>query len=396
MNAEQMIMLSQKLVLLSLAKDDKEKKKLTQEIALLNSQMSDNAEKNIFCRPLKFTDKEISKMPKTFRKEFRIEGCTAHVRKRSDARYRCSYEIRYRKNGYNISASARTLAEAKENFIQKLHVADRTDKNGSNNVPIIFYDFALFWAENYHKRKVCERTYKNTILQIKRSFALQSFAQKAIRKIKANELQIVIDDYVIQEKFRAAQEVHSILNQIFAYAVKYGLIIHNPVELVFLKKHEQKHGKALSFAEERKLLAETAGTPYQLIFAVALYTGMRPNEYATSRINGNMIIAQNSKRKTGKIEYKRIPIIKMLKPYLNGLNEIKWLSVGRIRKKFNTILPDHHLYDLRTTFYTRCQMFGVAESARDEMVGHSGGVLSKTYTDLPDEFLLKEAEKLVW
>ena len=66
MNAEKMILLSQKLVMLSLAKDNDERKRLESEIALLNSQLSDSAtseQLTVFCRPLKFTDKEISKMP---------------------------------------------------------------------------------------------------------------------------------------------------------------------------------------------------------------------------------------------------------------------------------------------------------------------------------------------
>ena len=48
--------------------------------------------------------------------------------------------------------------------------------------------------------------------------------------------------------------------------------------------------------EERKLLEVTAGTPYQLMFAVGLYTGMRPNEYKTAIIEGEFIVANNSKR----------------------------------------------------------------------------------------------------
>ena len=396
MNAEQMILLSQKLVMLSLAQNDNEKKKLTQEIALLNSQMTDSAEKTVFCRPLKFTDKEISKMPKTFKKEFRVDGCTAHVRKRSDARYRCSYEIRYRKNGYNISASARTLEEAKEKFIEKLHVADKTDKNSSNNVPTIFYDFALFWAENYHKRKVCEKTYKNTVHYIKRIFSQCRFATTSIKQVKATELQVIIDGYVNQGKHRTAETIFSIFNQIFNYAIKYSLIVHSPAELVFFQKQERKHGKALTLNEEQTLLARTAGTPYQLMFAVALYTGLRPNEYKTAKITGDMIIAQNSKRKNGKIEFKRIPVNPMLKPYLVDVDTIKWVKLDRIREKFRAILPDHKLYDLRTTFYTHCQVCGIAESARNEMVGHSSGKLTDTYTDLPDEFLKQEAQKLVW
>jgi len=344
---------------------------------------------------LKFTEKEISKMPRPLRKEFRIDGCTVHVRKRTTNGYRCSYEIRYRRNGYNVSASARTLNEAKEKFIQKLKVAEKIDKTTDNKVPTVFGEFAKFWIENYHKRRVCEERYKDSYRQLRRSLNPE-FLETPLKKIKAPAIQKVIDRYVTEEKFRAAEETYILLNQIFKYAVKFGLIANNPVEIVFFQKHERKHGKALTLEEEKKLLQETAGTKYQLMFAVALYTGMRPNEYKTAEIHGNMIIAKNSKRRNGKIEYKRIPIIPMLKPYLTNVKQITWVKYEKIRARFKEILPNHTLYDMRTTFYTHCRMCGVADSARDEMVGHSGGVLKDTYTDLPDEFLIKEAQKLVW
>ena len=55
---------------------------------------------------LKFTEKEISIMPKTFRKEFRTQGCTARIRKRQSGKNTWNYEIRYRRNGYNVCVSA--------------------------------------------------------------------------------------------------------------------------------------------------------------------------------------------------------------------------------------------------------------------------------------------------
>ena len=130
------------------------------------------------------------------------------------------------------------------------------------------------------------------------------------------------------------------------------------------------------------------------MFAVALYTGLRPNEYKTAKIQGAFIVAVNSKRKTKKVEYKKIPISPMLRPYLEGVTELRFYRVEHIRDKMKEALPNHKLYDLRTTFYTRCQECGVAEVARKEFVGHSLGTLGNTYTDLSDTFLLKEGEKL--
>lgn len=403
MNAEQMILLSQKLVMLSLANDTADKERLTKEIAALNAELTGSAESNektVYCRPLKFTDKEISKMPKTFRKEFRVEGVTAHVRKRCDDRYRCSYEIRYRRNGYNITASATTLEEAKQRFIDKLHQADKQEKTStvvSERAPTMFNDFAFFWFEQYHKRKVTERTYKTNLNRFK-CVIEKRFINTKISDITAKDIQKVLDDCNNQGKEKTAREIHSLFKQIFEYAIRYRLIRYSPIDIVFQNHNKStvKHGKALSFDEEKILLKESAGTPYQLMFAVGLYTGLRPNEYYSVKIQGNMIVAKNSKRKNGEIAFKRIPILKMLKPYLDGVGEIRWYVANRIREKFHSILPNHKLYDLRTTFYTRCEMFGVAEAAKNEMVGHSGGVLRNTYTDLPDEYLIKEAEKLVW
>jgi len=387
--------------MLSLTDDTAERERLTKEIAALNAELTESAESNektVCCGLLKFTDKEISKMPKRFRKEFRVEGCTARVRKRCDDRYRCSYEIRYRRNGYNVTASARTLEEAKQKFIEKLRQADKVRPLNNmlgKTIPTKFNEFAYFWFEHFHKRKVAERTYKNDMWRFRRALE-QPFNNKTLRNVNAIEIQQILDDFTAQGKGKTADEVRSLLNQILGCAVKFGLIQHNPVQMVFHKQHERKHGSALTLEEERLLLEATAGTHYQLMFAIALYTGLRPNEYKTVEIKGDMIIAKNSKRKNGEIATKRIPIIKMLKPYLDGVQEIKWVSLKYLREKFNSILPNHILYDLRTTFYTHCVTCGVSQSAINEMVGHSGGVLKDTYTDLPDEYLLEEAKKLVW
>ena len=95
--------------------------------------------------------------------------------------------------------------------------------------------------------------------------------------------------------------------------------------------HQCEHGVALTKEEEKKLLQGVKGTKYEYIFALALYTGLRPNELETAKIEGD-IVAKNSKRKGGKVEYKKIPICTMLKPYLEGVKILNFLRLNIYEK----------------------------------------------------------------
>lgn len=340
-----------------------------------------------------FCEKEIRKMPKTFKKEFRTQGCTARVYKRKSGKNTYNYVIRYRRNGYNVFATSNNLDEAKEKFIKALSQAEKRGVKNNATVPNKFDDFAQYFFVTYYKRKVAEQTYKNTINRYN-YHVKPTFGNAPLDKIYPKQCQDLIDKLSNEGKGKTTDEVFSVLNSIFRMAVKHALIVHNPMDVVFHAKHATKHGAALTKDEERQLLDATAGTPYQLMFAVALYTGMRPNEYYHAKIVGDFIVTINSKRKNGKVEYKKIPITPMLKPYLVGVTELKFFVQNRIREKFHTVFPNKKIYDLRTTFYTRCQECGVAEVARNEFVGHSLGTLGDTYTDLSDEFLFKEGQKL--
>ena len=284
---------------------------------LQNKQLSQNGP------VLKFTEKEISNMPTSFKQEFRIQGCTAHIRKRQSGKNTFVYEIRYRRNGYNVIASSNNLEEAKRKFIEKLFAADQNKKQQIfksiaqstqpapltevNGIPVTFDGFANYYFETFYKRKVCMETYRVTQSNY-RNHVLPHFGNVPLSSITAHKCQELIDRLVDEDKARTSENVATMLNMLFTAAVKHTVLQHNPMDMVFHTKHQREHGKALSKDEERKLLEETAGTPYQLMFAVGLYTGMRPNEYKTAIIEDNFIVANNSKRKNGKVELKRISI----------------------------------------------------------------------------------------
>lgn len=347
---------------------------------------------------LHFNEKEICKMPKTFKKEFRVYGCTARVRKRTDGRYVCSYEIRYRRNGYNISISATTLDVAKVRFVELLN---RLEKEGTKtvkakeSVPTEFDKFSLYFYEKFRFRKVAEETKKKT-MQMYNLYLYPAFGSMPIKSITPEACQRLIDEvFSKQNKKRTAVECKTVLNQTFKMAMRYGIIAHNPCDVLFMETYEKDHGKALTKDEETYLLKVTAGTPYQLMFAVALYCGLRPGEIQTAKLHGRFIKAVNEKAKDGKVHYKYIPITPMLAPYLVGVTELHNYCLSAMRDKFNSIFGDSHiLKDLRKTFNTRCEECGVAEVAREKFMGHSLKGLGETYTELSDDFLYAEGQKV--
>ena len=336
---------------------------------------------------IKFTKQEIDKMSKTFKKEFIANGCVAHIIKRPSGKKGAYYEIRYRRNGFNITVSNKDLKKAKELFIEATKQLDCNITKST--VPTTFHEFATYYFETFWKRKVTELTYANEMYRYK-NYIKPAFESIQINKITPLHCQKFLDEIGIS---KTGDEIYSCLSKVFKSAIKHGIINHNPLDLVVHTKHVREHGKALTKAEEQLLLQSYAGNRYQLLFAVALYTGLRPNEYKTAIIEGDFIKAVNSKQKNGKTAYKKIPITPMLKPYLSGVTEFNFPGVEYMRDNMNTVLPKHKLYDLRTTFYTRCTECGIAEVAIKKFVGHSLGGLADTYTDLSDEFLLHEALK---
>jgi len=360
---------------------------LLQQLAENNPSKFKNTQEN-----LTFTQKEIDKMPKAFKREFRAEGCTIRISRRKVSKNGYTYEIRYRRNGYNVYISDKNLERGKERFIEKLKTAQKVTKN-TKSTPNTFHSFAMFYFENFRKRKVSPKTLEGDINRYKK-YLLPYFEEKRLTQITALECQTLIDELSASGKGKTTDEIYSLMSVIFKAAIAHGLLTKNPLDIVFHKRHEKTHGKALTKEEELKLFKETEGTEYQLMFAIALYTGMRPNEYETAKREGDFIVSINSKRKNGRIEYKKIPITPMLRPYIKDLQEFSFYKPYTLREKFNSILPNHILYDLRTTFYSRCTECGIPDVVQKLFVGHSLGELKNAYTDLSDEYLIREGEKL--
>lgn len=334
--------------------------------------------------------KEISQML------LNVKGVSINAKPRKDGRYQ-GYVI---ENGIKKYVYGKTKNEVTEKIKDYLKngFPKKKKKVDAFTVPVTFNAFTQYYFENFRKRKVAEKTY---IIDMRRynKYILPVFKETPLKKVTPLSCQNLIDGILKQKKGKTAEEIHSLLSIIFKGAIKHGIISKNPLDVVFYVKHQSVNGKALTIEEERTFKAKISILTDKNVaqgLALMLFTGMRPNELETAKIEDKFIVAQNSKRHNKKIEFKRIPILTALKPFIkNGITAtFNNYLLDKMRRTIKNIFPNHILYDLRTTFYTRCKEYGVSDSARNEFVGHSFGTLGNTYTDLSDEYLLKEAQKL--
>ena len=349
---------------------------------------------------IKFTKKEIDNMSKTFKKQFILNGLVAHVLKRPSGKNGFCYEIRYRRNGYCILACSTTLEKAKEKFLEKTKEENiwkySTDPAKTLCVPTKFEDFTMYYFEKYRIHKVSENTYDNDLQRLKRNI-FPVLGVRDIRKITSAQCQDLIDDIMNRGLGRTAEGVYNLLSCIFKSAIAHGVIQKNPLALVDKPKYDQQSGTALTREEEKTLLENLTDPVCRLFVAIALYAGLRPNELETVQIENGMIHCKNSKQRTQKTAKKRIPVTPMLKPFLEaweGKDLPKRPTLNHLRCIFNNAISRHILYDCRTTFYSRCKECGVNEYALSEFMGHSLGKIGNAYTDLSDDFLLREGEKV--
>ena len=340
---------------------------------------------------VEFTEKEIKQMPKKIKSLIIINKKRCRLRVRKSGENSTTYQIRFRCDGYDISACGKTIELAKENFIKKAQRAVPKTENISS-IPTTFHAFATYYFENFRKEKVAPITFKHDMERY-RAYLQKPLNEKPLRRITPFDCKQIIDGASARGKTKTASELYALLSVIFKAAIAHGVLDKSPLILFSAPMHEHTHGVALSKDEENKLFRETNEPDVRVAFALALYCGLRPNELCTATVHGEFIVAVNSKRHNRKTEYKRIPIIARLRPFLeNGI--IPFPTPQILRRRIKDVLPNHKLYDLRTTFYTRCQEYGVSDRARNAFVGHSAGKLERAYTDLSDEYLLREAENL--
>ena len=334
-----------------------------------------------------FTEKEISTMPKKYQKIFKTNKAIAHVRL-IKGKY---YEIRVMIDGVNISATSKSLARAKEKFIQKLY-----NPSTHKRMPL-FRNFADDWLENVSKPFIKEITYEDYD-SIITNHLIPAFGAKKLHEIDSMEIQKFINE---KGSSRTTEKCFALLSSIFSYATpKY--IPYSPMQYVKKPIYNPKEKKPLSKEEEFafiRYLFETQN-PYRYHFTVILYAGLRRSELKTIVFDENFVTVLCAKQRFGRPEKLRsIPISPIFRKFLPlpELATVRDDTLSAVFKEVNDAMGmSHTLHDLRKTFNTRARTCGIPKHLAMHWMGHKPNkddVNESAYMDYPEEYQLEEIQK---
>ena len=346
---------------------------------------------------IKFTSKEIQMMSFTFKKEFIANGLAAHVLKKESGRNSYCYEIRYRSNGYNITASSTDLREAKRKFLAKTVPGEiekyrvKKLKTGMDLLEEVFDEWYMIKQGTITDKAL--KTYHTHFYKLP-----ENLRRKTIKAIRAVDL-----DKIIKEATpRKYEELRTLFNAIFKYAIASGIISHNPVALIPFRRAERQSRDRLTQEEIATFLKQIEAQKYKRIrqgMYLMYFFGLRPCEIEDEapRREGEFLIARNRKRKGGKIEYKKIPIPIQAEDLIDWDKPLSFDVSRKIREKWiKEIFNDKTAYNLRHTFNSICREYVRSDIVEIWMGDSPTRLIDKVYTHFSDDFMRKQMDMVVF
>ncbi|HEX5082818.1 MAG TPA: tyrosine-type recombinase/integrase [Blastocatellia bacterium] len=134
------------------------------------------------------------------------------------------------------------------------------------------------WLEAAAKPRLRERTY-NDYVDMMRRYVRNALGATRLDSLKPLDIQTLYGEMQARLSPRIIRYTHSILSSALKQAVMWGMLSRNPAEFVELPKMAKREMDALTAEEVGKLLKASEGDRHAIIFAFAVATGMRPEEY---------------------------------------------------------------------------------------------------------------------
>ncbi len=343
---------------------------------------------------IKFTYKEIQMMSFTFKKEFIANGLAAHVLKKESGRNSYCYEIRYRSNGYNITASSTDLREAKRKFLAKTVPGEiekyrvQKHKTGINLLEEVFDEWYMVKKGTITEKAL--KSYETDFYTLP-----EKLRKKPIKVIRTVDLAKALE-FVKPRKY---EDLRTLFNGLFKYAIASGLLSNNPVALIPFKKADRQTRDALSEKEIYNFLERIELPEFEKIKQgayVLYFFGLRPCELDhETRRDGDFLITRNRKRKGGKIEYKKIPIPKEAQGLIDWEQPLTFQLSEKPRERLiKKLLNGYTAYNLRHTFDSICRQKVRVDIVEIWMGDSPTRLIDKVYTHFPDKFMRQQMDQV--
>jgi integrase len=140
-------------------------------------------------------------------------------------------------------------------------------------------EFLDKWLESAVEPRVRANTYRSYRWQLKKYVRedLGSYRLCDISPLQVQKLYSKLNREGLSS--RVVRYTHTILNNAFGQAVKWRMLASNPCSGAELPRARQKEAQVLTVEEVAGFVKVLRGTRHEVLFLVALTTGMRPSEY---------------------------------------------------------------------------------------------------------------------
>ncbi len=298
-----------------------------------------------------------------------------------------------KRKSFTRKSKTELIAAAKECLQEFKETADPVKRQYLDTI-------ARFYLENLKKPFISE-TYYNSLVKHYNKHVKPKIGNYRIASLTPIILQKYFEE-LTEYSTRVAEDVKTLLNQIFEYSVGNAFIKVNPMRAVKVKRHERINGNALKPEQITTLKNAIENTKYKIPFLILLYTGVRGSEYHSLEFNfdNNTVKIKNSKLKQHQKEkFRTIPILTPLLPFKNDILNGEWkkITINELERSYKEFAKLGRLNWLRHTFQTYCMI-----QAPNELVnywsGHTLGkdMSSKVYLHYPLEYQQKIASSILY
>lgn len=266
------------------------------------------------------------------------------------------------------------------------------------------------WLEICARPRLRTKSYGDYSSLIAR-YVLPRLGERRFGELSAAEVQGLYSELLNRKlSARTIRYTHSVLFSALRQAVRWRLLLANPAEEVYLPRHSRRRFTVFDVDQARQFIAAISGHRYEVLFALALTTGMRPSEYLaltwsdfdlergavsvskTLQRRERRWLYEDTKRersrRTIKLQSWVIALVRKLEEKAKAAgvkpNDLVFTSeragpiheAKLVERHFKPLLvtaglPNIRLYDLRHTAATLASVAGVSPKVISEQLGHA-------------------------